>query len=129
MSELEFNKEDKYFDLETLITEGTDAKVPIVIEFPNGKKSKALIKPILAQDLRTISFNFDDPFDMIIEILKIALFNSRGELLSEKLIESLPGGLPIQIGQEIFNISGINYDGSPQGFIDRITEDDLESFP
>ena len=107
MKELEFNDEDEFFDLETLITEGTDAKVPITIEFPNGKKAKALIRPVLAEDLKITGFNFDNPFAVMTEILKIALLNSNGEPLPAKLVDGLPAGLPIRIATQIFEISGI----------------------
>lgn len=124
MNELEFKKEDEYFDLETLITEGTDAKVPIVIEFPNGKKAKALIRPVLAEDLKIIGFNFDNPFVVMTEVLKIALLNSNGEPLPEKLVDGLPAGLPIKIATQIFEISGI--ETNPED-ADQLKAD-LESF-
>lgn len=127
--ELNFNNEEEYFDLETLITEGTKAKVPIAIEFPDGRKSKALIRPILAEDVKTISLDFNEPFEVITEVLKICLFNSKGEQLTEELINALPAGLPMKIGEEVFRISGISYDGNSEEFIRKISEDDLESFP
>ena len=73
MKELEFNNEEEYYDLETLITEGTDANIPIILEFPDGKKAKALIKPILAEDFKRISFNSNEPFEIMTEILKLSL--------------------------------------------------------
>lgn len=124
MEELKFSNDEEFFDLETLITEGTEAKVPITIEFPNGKKSKALIRPVLAEDLKVIGFNFDNPFAVMTEVLKISLLNSNGEPLPEKLIDGLPAGLPIKIAQEIFKISGIetNSEDAEQ------MKEDLESF-
>lgn len=124
MKELEFNAEEEYFDLETLITEGAEARVPIVIEFPNGKKAKALIKPVLAEDLKIIGFNFDNPFAIMTEILKIALLNSNGEPLPDKLIDGLPAGLPVKIAGEIFEISGI--ETNPED-AEQLKED-LQSF-
>lgn len=124
MDELKFSQEEEYYDLETLITEGTEAKVPITIEFPDGRKSKALIKPVLAEDLKIIGFNFDNPFTVMTEVLKISLLNSNGEPLSEKLIDGLPAGLPIKISQEIFKISGI--ETNPEDA--QQMKEDLESF-
>lgn len=126
MEELNFNNnnDDEYFDLEELITEGTDAKVPITIEFPNGKKAKALIKPILAEDLKKVNFDFDEPFDVVVEILKMSLFNSKGDQLSEKIINGLPAGLPMKISTEIFKISGIEINPNNAGKL----KEDLESF-
>lgn len=124
MEELNFNNDEEYFDLEELITEGTNAKIPIVIEFPDGRKSKALIRPILAEDLKLVNFDFDKPFDMVVEILKMCLFNSKGEQLSEKFINGLPGGLPMKIGEQIFKISGIEINPNNSGQL----KEDLESF-
>ncbi len=124
MEELEFSAEEEYFDLETLITEGTNATVPITIEFPNGKKAKALIKPVLAKDLKKISFNFNNPFEMMTEVLKISLLNSNGELLPDKLINGLPAGLPVKIAKEVFKISGIETNPEDAGQL----KEDLESF-
>ena len=124
MEELKFSSDEEFFDLETLITEGTDAKVPITIEFPNGKKAKALIRPVLAKDLKIIGFNFDNPFAVMTEVLKIALLNSNGEPLPEKLVDGLPAGLPIKIASQIFEISGI--ETNPED-ADQL-KDNLESF-
>lgn len=124
MAELKFNNDEEFFDLETLITEGIDAKVPITIDFPNGKKAKALIRPVLAEDLKVIGFNFDNPFAVMTEVLKISLLNSNGEPLPENLVDALPAGLPIKISTEIFKISGI--ETNPED-ADQMKED-LESF-
>lgn len=127
MEELNFNNDDEYFDLEELITEGTEAKIPLTIEFPNGKKAKALIKPILAEDLKKVNFDFDEPFDVVVEILKMCLFNSKGEQLSEKFINGLPAGLPMEIGEEIFKISGIEINPNKSGQLKENLESFLES--
>lgn len=124
MEELNFHNDEEFFDLETLITEGIDAREPITIEFPNGNRAKALIRPVLAEDLKIIGFNFNNPFAVMTEILKIALFNSNGEPLPEKLVDGLPAGLPIKIAQEIFKISGIETNPEDAGQL----KDDLESF-
>lgn len=126
MEELNFNNnnDDEYFDLETLITEGTEARVPIKIEFPNGKKAKALIRPVLAEDLKIIGFNFDNPFAVMTEVLKISLLKSNGESLPAKLVDALPAGLPIKIAQQIFEISGIETNPEDAGQL----QEDLESF-
>ena len=107
MEELKFNNKEEYYDIESLITDGIDARIPITIDFPDGKKAKALIKPILAEDLKIISFNTNEPFELMTGILKISLFNSNGEQLPDNLIDRLPAGLPAKIVEQIFKISGI----------------------
>ena len=103
MKELEFNKEEEYYDLETLITEGIDANIPIVIEFPNGKKAQAQIRPISTGEFSTI-YN-GDAAELLVNVLSTALMNKNGEPLSSSLIEAMPVGLPAKIVQQIFEIS------------------------
>lgn len=93
------------FDLETLITEGIDARVPIEIEFPNGKKAAAMIRPLNANEFKTI---YDgDASNILISILEKSLMNKNGEPLPRELIEAMPIGLPAKIIKQIFEISGV----------------------
>lgn len=93
------------FDLETLITEGIDARVPIEIEFPNGKKAAAMIRPLNANEFKTI---YDgDASNILISILEKSLMNKNGEALPRSLIEAMPIGLPAKIIKQIFEISGV----------------------
>lgn len=124
MKELEFNKEEEeYYDLETLITEGTDANIPIVIEFPNGKKAQAQIRPISTGEFSTI-YN-GDAAELLVNVLSTALMNKNGEPLSSSLIEAMPVGLPAKIVQQIFEISGIETNPEDQ---EKLKEE-LELFP
>lgn len=93
------------FDLETLITEGMDARVPIEIEFPNGKKAAAMIRPLNANEFKTI---YDgDASNILISILEKSLMNKNGDALPRSLIEAMPIGLPAKIIKQIFEISGV----------------------
>lgn len=123
MKELEFNKEEEYYDLETLITEGTDAHVPIEVEFPNGKKAQALIKPISTGEFQTI-YN-GDASELVVNVLSNALMNKKGEPLPPALIEAMPIGLPVKIVEKIFKISGIETNPEDQ---EKLKEE-LELFP
>lgn len=105
MDDLKINNEEELFDLETLITEGVDARVPIEIEFPNGKKAQALIRPISTGEFQTI-YN-GNASELLVNILEAGLMNKNGEPLPVDLIKSMPVGLPAKITQQIFEISGI----------------------
>lgn len=105
MEDLKINQEEELFDLETLITEGVDARVPILIEFPNGKKAKAMIRPISTGEFQTIYTQ--DTSMLLANVLKAGLMNMEGEALPVNLIESMPVGLTTKITQQIFEISGI----------------------
>ena len=116
------NKEE-YFSLEELITEGVDARVPIEVEFPNGKKAQALIKPISTGEFSTI-YN-GNANELLVNVLSHSLMNKNGEPLNASLIEAMPVGLPAKIVEQIFKISGI--ETNPED-ADRLKEE-LELFP
>lgn len=109
MKELEIaetnNNTNEFFDLETLITEGVDAHVPIEVEFPNGKKAQALIKPISTGEFQSI-YN-GNAAELLINVLTHSLMTKEGKSLSPSLIEAMPVGLPAKIVEQIFKISGI----------------------
>ena len=123
MDDLKINNEEELFDLETLITEGVDARVPIEIEFPNGKKAQALIRPISTGEFQTI-YN-GDTSELLVKVLEAGLMNKKGEPLPVDLIEAMPIGLPAQITQQIFEISGIKTDDEDL----QETVKQLELFP
>ena len=123
MEKLQFNKEEEYFDLAELITEGVDAKVPIEIEFPNGKKAQALIRPISTGEFSKI-YN-GNTSELLVNVLKNSLMTKNGEPLNPTLIEAMPIGLPAKIVEQIFKISGIQTDPEDE---EKLKEE-LELFP
>ena len=123
MDELTIKQDDELFDLETLITEGVDARVPIEIEFPNGKKAQALIKPISTGEFQTIYTR--DTSNLLVNVLEAGLMNKNGEPLPRNLIEAMPIGLPAKITQKIFEISGIETDPEDA----EALKEELELFP
>ena len=121
--ELKIKQNNELFDLETLITEGVDARVPIEIEFPDGRKAQALIKPISTGEFQTIYTS--DASELLVNVLEAGLMNKNGDPLPKNLLESMPIGLPAKITQQIFEISGIKTDnGDLQKTVDK-----LELFP
>ena len=124
--ELEINQTDELFDLETLITEGADAIIPITIEFPDGKCAAAKIKPISTAQFR--SLYTEDKAELIVNILEISLLNKNGEHLSRDLIEAMPLGVSSRISEQICVVSGLEL--KPE---DRVSARDLtdkaELFP
>lgn len=106
VKELEIEQTEELFDLETLITEGVDANIPITIEFPNGKKAAAKIKPISTAEFRSI-YNTGDTAEMLVNVLELGLLNKNGDPLPRKLIESLPVGVTSRISEQICEISGL----------------------
>ena len=123
MDELMIKQDDELFDLETLITEGVEARVPIEIEFPNGKKAQATIRPISTGEFQTIYTR--DASNLLVNVLEAGLMNKDGKPLQRNLIESMPIGLPVKITQQIFEISGIETDPEDA----EALKEELELFP
>ena len=123
MDELMIKQDEELFDLETLITEGVDARVPIEIEFPNGKKAQATIRPISTGEFQTIYTR--DTSNLLVNVLEAGLMNKDGEPLPRNLLEAMPIGLPAKITQQIFEISGIETDPEDA----EALKDELELFP
>ena len=127
MEELKINQEEELFDLETLITEGVGSRVPIEIEFPDGRKAAAIIRPISTSEFQTIYHG--NAATILVNILDLALMNKNGEPLPRSLVEDMPLGLPIKIVKQIFAISGIEIkDNNGQVGAQEIA-DSLELFP
>ena len=123
MDELTIKQDEELFDLETLITEGVEARVPILLEFPNGKKAEALIRPISTGEFQTIYAR--DASNLLVNVLEAGLMNKAGEPLQRSLIEAMPLGLPVKITQQIFEISGIETNAEDAEGL----KDELELFP
>ena len=123
MEELAIEQTEELFDLETLITEGIDSRVPITIEFPNGKKAGAYIRPISTAEFQTI-YN-GDASNILINVLESALLNKNGESIPRELIEAMPIGLPAKLTKQIFEISGIEEDEETA----KRVADELKLFP
>lgn len=101
-------EDEEIFDLESLITDGVDAKVPISIEI-NGKKYGAMIKPLnniqWNNATRKALNNYSTTNE--IEIVKQALYNKNGDEFPEDVIDKFPTGVVVQIFREIAKISGV----------------------
>lgn len=123
MDELTIKQDDDLFDLETLITEGVEARVPIEIEFPNGKKAQATIRPISTGEFQTIYTR--DTSNLLVNVLEAGLMNKDGEPLPRNLLEAMPIGLPVKIIRQIFEISGIETDPEDA----EALKEELELFP
>lgn len=107
------NEEDvELFNLEDLIIQGKDSKIPITIEFPiNGevKKAEALIKPLTSSEWNNCvrqSMGFKNNINYL--ITKYGLMTKDGEQFPEKLLKYAPSGVIEEIGEQISIISGFN---------------------
>ena len=125
LENLEKKEEEVIYDLESLILDGVDSKIPIVIDFPtsNGiKKVGALIKPLTAVEwnnaIRLANKLKDSTSE--IEIVKIGLFSKDGEAFSYDLIMKMPSGVVKDIFYKIADVSGVKFSEQEIGILEAM---------
>jgi len=111
------SKEDEeIFDLESLITDGVDAKIPIVIKYPkDGKtvRAGALIRPLSNIEWNNATRLNRAPTSKTtneVELVKKALYTRSGEQFPPKLVEQMPNGVIMELVKQIAHISGVDID-------------------
>lgn len=113
------SEEEEIFDLETLITGGTDVKYNVVIQFPKQEadgtfrsvKASAIIRPLNNVEWNnalTIGFNKAYNTSAEVEIVKKGLFTKSGEQFPSDLIDDMDAGVVTQLARKIADISGVS---------------------
>ena len=116
----QITKEDtELFDLENLITDGADARIPLEVDFPiykNGemthKKYGVIIRPLKSSELNNatqIGLR-DSNSDVNTEIVKKGLLRKDGTSYPPEIVEKLPAGVINKLTEKICEISGIQTD-------------------
>ena len=105
------SENEEIFDLETLITDGADARIPITVEYPrkDGKivKAAAMVRPLTTVEWNNATrFNKNNNND--VELVKIGLYTKKGEPFPPELVEKLPAGLIMKILEKIAEVSGVD---------------------
>lgn len=102
-------QENEVFDLETLIVDGDDAKIPITFIYPNTNKTVgAMIRPVNTREYNLILKKSEKlGLQFLVEMLKIALYKMDGSPFPEELIGKLPAGVCAEIVEKINEVSGI----------------------
>lgn len=107
----ELNEDDDYEDLESMIRDGVNAVYPIIIEFPNGKKSRALIKPISSNQLQScLRRSQKGKEDIISLVCEKCLLTPQEKPVDNKLLKLIPAGVMKDILDEILRVSGVKRD-------------------
>lgn len=127
----ELTQETDLRDLESLILQGTDARVPVVFDLKLYDKKnekmitktvKCFLKPLTnteVQNAQRIAYKFRDTTPQI-EFLKKGMFDGNDELFNGKLISSLPTGVVDKLAEKLLEISGVELDKEEQR---RLAED------
>ena len=113
------SEEEEVFDLERLIVDGADARIPIEIDFPiykdgelTYKKYGVLVKPLKSAELSNatqIGLR-DKSSDVNTEIVKLGLCKKTGEPYPPGFVEKLPAGVVNKLCEKICEVSGIRQD-------------------
>ena len=110
-------EDEEIFELESLITDGADAKIPVTISYPrpDGRmvKGAVLIRPLTNVEWNNAVRFKRKPGDNTtneVELLKLALYNKDGEQFPPDLVEKLPNGVVLELVKEVSRVSGINWD-------------------
>ena len=113
--ELNSLSEEDVFNLESLIVDGADAKIPITIKFPRADgrvvKAAAMIRPLTNIEWNNcVRLNRvpNDNTTNEVELLKKALYTKEGEQFPPHLVEKIPNGVVLELINELARISGVD---------------------
>ena len=119
MEELEIKQTDeKVYDLEELITEGTQVRIPITFKLPTNDGTKtvaAIIKPVSSTEYNNALKAYQHNIYMFgTALVSLGLLNSNGEEIDRELIGRMPVGVVNELVQQIQDLSGIKQDEKEQ---------------
>lgn len=99
---------EEIFDLETLITDGTESFIPLKFVFPGTDKTVGVfIKPVLTREFANAA---NSPGFILSNVVKIALYDRNKNLVSPQVVDNLPAGVVMELYKKIAEISGIPID-------------------
>lgn len=120
-NELEhLSHEEEVFELDTLITQGVNAKIPVSFKYPNTDKTVGvMIRPLSTEEYKlAVKKAKNLKKNYLIELLKSSLFNTEGEPFPVEVIKELPFGVVTYLASMVNKISGMdllkNDDGSDE---------------
>ena len=109
------SEEEEIFDLESLVTDGADARIPITLEYPKEDgsmvKAGAMIRPLTNVEWNNVtrfSRKTNPKTTNEVELVKIGLYTKKGEQFPPELVEKLPAGLILKIVEKLAEVSGID---------------------
>lgn len=116
--ELEQLNNEETFSLESLITEGTELRIPITFDFPTKtgmKKASAIIRPLTSSEWETAqNYALRNKKDFMLKILEKGLLNDDGEPLPYELLQRMPFGVVNEIYLRIADVSGVKVNQKEQ---------------
>lgn len=122
-------QEDEIFELDQIITEGVNAKIPFTFLYPNtNKKVGVKVRPLSTNEYQNailtskrLNTNF------LIELARLGVYKMDETKFPDDLLNELPAGVITKITNEINRISGVDLvDGSEE--VQQQIFDDLMGF-
>ena len=120
--ELSALNNDEVFDLEALITDGADARVPVKITFPKQEpdgtirmvQAGAMIRPLTNLEWNNAVRKKKQGLSTTdeVELLKMALYTMKGEQMPSEVVEKIPNGVTIELVKEVARISGVDIEAN-----------------
>lgn len=105
-------------NLESLIVEGSDLRIPIVFDYPtkNGiTQVSAIIRPLTSSEWEeATNYAVKNRKDFALKILEKGLLNDDGENLPLELLRKMPVGVVNELYTRIGDISGVKQNKKEQ---------------
>ena len=103
------DKEPEIFELDQIITEGVNAKIPFTFIYPNtDKKVGVLVRPLSTNEYqKAILKSKKLKTNFLVELAKLGVYKMDESKFPEELITELPAGIVTMITNEINRISGV----------------------
>lgn len=111
------SKEDEIFELDQIITEGVNAKIPFSFIYPNtNKKVGVMVRPLSTNEYqKAILISKRLKTNFLVELAKLGVYKMDESKFPNELLEELPAGVVTTITNEINRISGVELvDGSEE---------------
>lgn len=118
-------QEDEIFELDQIITEGTNAKIPFTFIYPNTtKKVGVLIRPLSTNEYQNAILKSKRlKNNLLIELAKLGVYKLDESKFPEDLLLELPAGVITKITNEINRISGVELMGTTEDAQQQIFDD------
>lgn len=103
-------QEDEIFELDQIISEGTNAKIPFTFIYPNSdKKVGVLVRPLSANEFGKAFMNSKRlKTNFLLELARLGVCKMDESKFPDELLEELPAGVITKITNEINRISGVD---------------------
>ena len=105
----EKSQETEIFELDQIITEGVNAKIPFTFIYPNTDKNVGvLVRPLSTNEYqKAILKSKKLKTNFLVELAKLGVYKMDESKIPDEIINDLPAGVVTIITNEINRISGV----------------------